>query len=350
MKNPEYNDIKEEIYKCSKCGLCKSVCPVFLATKNETFSPRGRYILLNDFILNNKKLSKSFVKNLDVCLNCNLCKDFCPSGIDSVKIFNCFKEKYNYKYSFLSFYVKYFLYLKVISLFKKNNKIKRINTISNDKNKEKVVYFQGCINKYVNSADKNASLNLLNLMDYEVVKITDICCGLPYLSDLKQDKFEQNAKKIINLIPENIKYIVCSCDLCLETLKKIDKISSKLITIDELLKRKNFKFQFDENVIYFKPLINNKECYLMEGVKEVKIKGFCSLMENFLMLKHPKTSKQMAAFIKQKEIELENKTILTTSNPDCFGIKKQINNSMLKCNIYTLSEYIYMQITRENKS
>ena len=36
--------IKEEIYKCSKCGLCKSVCPIYLATKNEMYSPRGRYI------------------------------------------------------------------------------------------------------------------------------------------------------------------------------------------------------------------------------------------------------------------------------------------------------------------
>lgn len=348
MKNPEYNDIKEEIYKCSKCGLCKSVCPVFLATKNEAFSPRGRYILLNDFILNNKKLSKSFVKNLDVCLNCNLCKDFCPSDIDSVNIYNRFKEKYNYKYSLLPFYVKYFLYLKVISLFKKNSTIKCINTTS--ENKEKIVYFQGCINKYVNSADKKASLNLLAKMGYDVVKITDICCGLPYLSDAKQDKFEQNAKKITNLIPENIKYIVCSCDFCYETLKKIDKISSKLITIDELLKRNNVKFQFDENVIYFKPLIKKKECYFAEDVKEIKIKGFCSLMENFLLLKHPKTAKLLSKFINRKELGLENKIILTTSNQDYFGLKKQIKNSGVKCNIYTFTEYICMQITGENKS
>lgn len=346
MKNSEYNDIKEEIYKCSKCGLCKSVCPVFLATKNEAFSPRGRYILLNDFILNDRKLSKSFVKNLDVCLNCNLCKDFCPSDIDSVNIYNGVKEKYNYKYSLLPFYVKYFLYLKVSSLFKKNSTIKQINTTP--KNKGKVVYFQGCINKYVKLQDKNSSLNLLAKMGYDVIKITDICCGLPYLSDAKQDKFERNAKKIINLIPEDIKYIVCSCTSCHETLKKIDKISSKLITFDELLKRNNLKFKFNENVIYFKPLTQKDECYLSDDVKRIKIKGFCSLMENFLLLKHPKTAKLISNFINIKELGLENKIILTTSNQDYFGLKKQIEKSGLKCNLYTFSEYVNLQIKQEN--
>ena len=69
-------------YKCSKCGLCKSVCPIFLATKNEVLSPRGRFIILNNFFNNQKKLSKKFLNNLDYCLNCNLCKKFCWSRND----------------------------------------------------------------------------------------------------------------------------------------------------------------------------------------------------------------------------------------------------------------------------
>ena len=76
------SELKEEIYKCSKCGLCKSVCPLYLLTKNEMYSPRGRFILLNNILSNNLRPSKSFIKNLDFCLNCNLCKDFCPSNID----------------------------------------------------------------------------------------------------------------------------------------------------------------------------------------------------------------------------------------------------------------------------
>ena len=65
MKN--INEIKEEVYKCSKCGLCKSVCPLYLATKNELYSPRGRNIVLNDFFSKGKKLSNKFIKVFFFC-------------------------------------------------------------------------------------------------------------------------------------------------------------------------------------------------------------------------------------------------------------------------------------------
>ena len=94
------------VYKCSKCGLCRSVCPVFLATKNEMFLPRGRFIVLNNHINNSAILHKSFINQLDVCLNCNLCKDFCPSDIDSNKIFTEVKSKYDYKYGMIPFSLK----------------------------------------------------------------------------------------------------------------------------------------------------------------------------------------------------------------------------------------------------
>ena len=55
-------DIKEEVYKCSKCGLCQSVCPIYLATKNEMYLSRGRYIVLNNSYNYNKKLSTKFIK------------------------------------------------------------------------------------------------------------------------------------------------------------------------------------------------------------------------------------------------------------------------------------------------
>ena len=79
--------IKEEVYKCSKCGHCQSVCPVYRATKNEMYLARGRYIVLNNFYNNGQPLSEKFINDLDICLNCNECKRFCPSNLDSAKIY-----------------------------------------------------------------------------------------------------------------------------------------------------------------------------------------------------------------------------------------------------------------------
>ena len=88
--------IKEEVYKCSKCGQCQSVCPIYIATKNEMFLARGRDIVLNNSFKNNSKLTQQFIKNLDICLNCNACKRFCPSNLDAQAIFTTLKSYHIY--------------------------------------------------------------------------------------------------------------------------------------------------------------------------------------------------------------------------------------------------------------
>lgn len=47
---------------CIRCGMCKSLCPVFKALREESSSPRGHSILLSD-----KSLDK-------IVFQCNLCK------------------------------------------------------------------------------------------------------------------------------------------------------------------------------------------------------------------------------------------------------------------------------------
>ena len=57
---------------CIKCGMCKSLCPVFKMLREEQFSPRGKVILLSDKVLD------------DVVFQCNLCKaceEQCPLGL-----------------------------------------------------------------------------------------------------------------------------------------------------------------------------------------------------------------------------------------------------------------------------
>lgn len=87
-------DYKEEIHKCSKCGLCQSVCPVYKITGNDCSVSRGKFIMLNGIIKGDLKLNKNVNKYLDMCLKCNACKDFCPSGIDARKIFLAAKSQY----------------------------------------------------------------------------------------------------------------------------------------------------------------------------------------------------------------------------------------------------------------
>ena len=329
--------IKEEVYKCSKCGLCQSVCPIYTATKNEMYLSRGRYIVLNNFFNNNKKPSKTFINNLDICLNCNECTNFCPSNIDAKEIYTKLKNIYNYKYSFIPFSIKYFFYLFIKSLRKERLVVKRNKKILNNK-KEKVMYFQGCTNKFVNPSDKNATLNILDKLGYDVIKISENCCGLPYLSDGNFKSFDRNSIKIVQSIPENVKYIVCSCDSCYQTLKNINSISDKLITIDELLSLNNYEIPKVDNIVYHKPLSKKQNLFI--DFPMINREGSCSTMENFFFIKHEEFAEELIQKVFYKKEEIDNKTIITTCQLDKIGLKNGIKIINSNANLFSLSEYI----------
>ena len=65
-------EASEILEKCIKCGMCKSLCPVFRSIKEEEISPRGHSI-----ILTNKIVSESLFK----CNLCKICEKKCPLNL-----------------------------------------------------------------------------------------------------------------------------------------------------------------------------------------------------------------------------------------------------------------------------
>jgi glycolate oxidase iron-sulfur subunit len=110
----EMIDYKEDITKCSNCGLCQTVCPVYKITKDECALSRGKFIILKGVLKNELKLNKNIIKKIDICLNCNACKEFCPSGINAVEIFSTVKNSFNSSENFMNkfLYSQVFLTLK----------------------------------------------------------------------------------------------------------------------------------------------------------------------------------------------------------------------------------------------
>lgn len=71
-------EIKEAVERCIKCGLCKPFCPVFLALREEHFSPRGKAIILN---------SGNFEKLVYDCNLCKACEEQCPLNLPLCEAF-----------------------------------------------------------------------------------------------------------------------------------------------------------------------------------------------------------------------------------------------------------------------
>lgn len=65
-------EIKESMERCIKCGMCKSLCPVFKAMREEYYSPRGKAMIMSEKIMD---------KILFQCTLCGACEKKCPLKI-----------------------------------------------------------------------------------------------------------------------------------------------------------------------------------------------------------------------------------------------------------------------------
>ena len=72
----------EGLDTCVHCGFCLQACPTFLATGDESDSPRGRIELMR--ALETGELAPAdpgVALHLDRCLGCRGCEPVCPSGV-----------------------------------------------------------------------------------------------------------------------------------------------------------------------------------------------------------------------------------------------------------------------------
>ncbi len=70
-----------EIAKCTSCGLCKDVCPVFQLSHREAESPRGKLNLLRALLEEDLDPAPGSVDIFNRCLLCYACQEACPAGV-----------------------------------------------------------------------------------------------------------------------------------------------------------------------------------------------------------------------------------------------------------------------------
>jgi glycolate oxidase iron-sulfur subunit len=72
----------EALDPCVHCGFCLPACPTYLATGDESDSPRGRIVLMR--ALERGEIAPddpALREHLDACLGCRGCEPVCPSGV-----------------------------------------------------------------------------------------------------------------------------------------------------------------------------------------------------------------------------------------------------------------------------
>jgi FAD/FMN-containing dehydrogenase/Fe-S oxidoreductase len=98
-------DILQHAEQCNGSGDCRktelsggTMCPSFMATRNEKDTTRARANILREFLTNSDKLNrfdhKEIYEVMDLCLSCKGCKSECPSNVDVAKLKAEFMQHY----------------------------------------------------------------------------------------------------------------------------------------------------------------------------------------------------------------------------------------------------------------
>lgn len=101
-----YNqDILQHAEQCNGTGVCRkthhsggTMCPSYMATKNEKDTTRARANVLREFLTRSTKLNRydhqEIYEVMDLCLSCKGCKSECPSNVDVAKLKAEFLQHY----------------------------------------------------------------------------------------------------------------------------------------------------------------------------------------------------------------------------------------------------------------
>jgi len=99
------NGILGAAEKCNGSGDCRkseiiggTMCPSYMATRNENSTTRARANILREFLTNSDKKNpfdhKEIYDVFDLCLSCKACKSECPSSVDVAKLKAEFLQHY----------------------------------------------------------------------------------------------------------------------------------------------------------------------------------------------------------------------------------------------------------------
>jgi heterodisulfide reductase subunit D len=224
-------DKGDDLYSCSRCGTCLSICPVYKNTLDEGVSPRGKLSLIEAAANQKIPFTDKLSQKIYTCTMCNYCTKECPSGVKISELFRTVRQDL----------VDSSKYPEILDMLK--DKIQTAYNITFDSNQGRldwlkqipgtdladyvkdtaeVVYFVGCVSSFsprsfsipraITEIFKKADV------DFTLLGEDEWCCGFPLLSSGMTDAVTSLAIHNIDMVTKKgAKLLVTSCPSCFHT-------------------------------------------------------------------------------------------------------------------------------------
>jgi len=366
----------DEVKECSKCGICRSVCPVFLEINDEVMSPRGRVSLVEALLEGGLSQSERYVDTIRSCIRCMRCSSVCPSGISVERIVqsarNLLAENMGIpdaaKEVFRSVLVDPTTFraslmdsagsdppgsnipLWQLPLFfhegaslpelAAETALDKYPEYISSGGQQRIALFVGCSINYVHTDIADSAIEVLRRFKVDIfLPKEQLCCGAPVLLFGDRDGARELAKRnLAALRAHEFDAVVTLCPACGVTLKReyghilggdVGEFISKIYDISEFIDKvtDHRNHRTDMAVTYHDP------CYLRLGLEveaeprrildsiarfiEMEDAGKCCGLGGTLGLFHPELSVKMGE-AKVKAIVESGADIVATGCPGCI--------------------------------
>ncbi|MFH1612608.1 MAG: (Fe-S)-binding protein [bacterium] len=328
----------KDIYTCASCGYCKFGCPVNKQIGFESFSAKGRMLILKNIYEKKLPYNNEIIDSIYACSECGNCSQMCPTGINYEEIMTTIKKE-------IVEMDKLPQSQKII----RNNIEKEYNPFAEKKEerglwtskkstKSKYLYFVGCSASYSSNRIPKSITKILDMIkfDYTILGNDEVCCGDPLEKMGEIEKANNLLKQNIEKIKElEVETIFASCSGCYKNFKK--KLSKefkvKHITelLSDLIKEGKISFKdFSKKVIYADGCdlgrhsgIYEEPRKILKSIPKLELLEFdYNRKESIccggpLMASYPSLSRKIAAE-KIKEAFEKKADLIATSCPTCF--------------------------------
>ena len=261
LTDPQIAECNLVLRKCVHCGFCTATCPTYVLLGDELDSPRGRIYLIKEMLEKGKPATVETVKHVDRCLSCLACMTTCPSGVNymhlvdhaRVHIENTYNRPYTERIlrNLLAYVMprpKLFrlalIAAKLVSPLKSvfatfgARRISALLTIipkqlqapvhlgspgiyaATSPRRGRVGLLMGCVQSVIDPGINAATVRVLTRLGYDVVVVSEACCGsLTHHMGKEADALSRARRMIDQWTDENLDAIVITASGCGTTIK-----------------------------------------------------------------------------------------------------------------------------------
>lgn len=277
---------REQILKCSRCGFCQAVCPVYGATLRPALNARGKMLILKEVIEGKIDLSEELVESLFQCTTCASCLQNCPSGVEVPEILKIARKDMAGKD------ISHPAFKGMVKVLEQHPNIygeDEEEDFGKTKGaKAENIFFIGCVGKYREDEATEANLELLDNLGLDYTLIDEACCG-GVLEDvgysINKKLVQHNIEKILDT---GAKRVITGCPYCWRTFKNREEYAPlrerhiEIMHMSQFLAGFDFDIKTNKRVTYHDPCDLGRHSSIYEEPRDTITK----ITTNFVEMEH----------------------------------------------------------------